>query len=323
MDLYLISGFLGSGKTTLIIGLSKLLMQNAYKVGVVTNDQGKYLVDTAFVNAADIPAVDVQSGCFCTHYPDLIRQLEYLQEKIDPDIVFAESIGSAANLSGTVSMPLQDSERFRVKALITLADARLLLRRVRGETLPFSDSVKAIYDTQINESDHLIISKIDLLHKSDLEDLKDRIRDYYQPVSLQYLNVFEHADLLDCYNRISRIHGTALRNAALDPKVKSAAFGRLKWFEKNVIFKDERDIHDKVVSAVEALLDKFAEQQYRIIRFKCIIRSAEGQSFSCHIGPENPDQDSWKSDLSNLHSREASMLVNARLLVPENREFDL
>jgi hypothetical protein len=34
------------------------------RVGVITNDQGKYLVDTAFVRTSDIPAVEVFGGCF-------------------------------------------------------------------------------------------------------------------------------------------------------------------------------------------------------------------------------------------------------------------
>lgn len=45
---HLVGGFLGSGKTTAIIQACKRLLQTGQKVGVITNDQGKYLVDTAF-----------------------------------------------------------------------------------------------------------------------------------------------------------------------------------------------------------------------------------------------------------------------------------
>ena len=50
--LHLVGGFLGSGKTTAIAAAAKLLMAQGLRVGVVTNDQGKYLVDTAFFAAA-------------------------------------------------------------------------------------------------------------------------------------------------------------------------------------------------------------------------------------------------------------------------------
>ena len=50
MKLYLLSGFLGSGKTTAIFTASKLLVAEGREVGIITNDQGNELVDTAYLN---------------------------------------------------------------------------------------------------------------------------------------------------------------------------------------------------------------------------------------------------------------------------------
>ena len=52
MNLHLVGGFLGSGKTTAIISAARLLMASGKRVAIITNDQGKYLVDTAFFRAA-------------------------------------------------------------------------------------------------------------------------------------------------------------------------------------------------------------------------------------------------------------------------------
>ncbi|MCG3209511.1 MAG: hypothetical protein FOGNACKC_03138 [Anaerolineae bacterium] len=41
MKLHLAGGFLGSGKTTTIIGAAKQLLAHGQRVGVITNDQGK------------------------------------------------------------------------------------------------------------------------------------------------------------------------------------------------------------------------------------------------------------------------------------------
>lgn len=312
MDLYLVSGFLGSGKTTLIIRLSKMLMKMGKKVGVVTNDQGKYLVDTAFVNAEDIPAVDVQYGCFCTHYQDLIRQLEFLEEKINPDVIFAEAIGSSANLSGTVSEPLLQTGRFRAKALLGLADARLLLHRVRGESLPFSDHVRAVYDSQINESDYLIINKIDLLSESDLADLHLKLPQYFQVPEVQYISALNPADLPQCLRRISKIGGTALRQSPPPLEDKEAAFKNLKWYEKQFELCDDTDIHRLLVGKIDDMLKHFRESGYTVLRFKCIVKNDEGQVYTCDVSAA--DSDSWKSALNGLHGKSASLLINARLL---------
>lgn len=311
MDLYLVSGFLGSGKTTLIIRLSKMLMKMGKKVGVVTNDQGKYLVDTAFVNAEDIPAVDVQYGCFCTHYPDLIRQLEFLEEKIDPDVIFAEAIGSSANLSGTVSEPLLQTGRFRAKALIGLADARLLLHRVQGESLPFSEHVRAIYDSQIKESDYLIINKIDVLNESDLITLKQKFPQQFKVPEIQYMSVFDPEDINTCMMRISAIGGSALHQDPPPPGDKKKAFEDLKWYEKEFELHDNSDIHSRLITKLEALLQHFRESGYLILRFKCLVKNDEDSVFTCDISAN--EEESWKSRLSGLHGKSARVLINARL----------
>ena len=48
MELHVINGFLGSGKTTAIIAAAKILIQQGKIVGVVTNDKGQFQVDNAF-----------------------------------------------------------------------------------------------------------------------------------------------------------------------------------------------------------------------------------------------------------------------------------
>ena len=108
--IHLVGGFLGAGKTTAIIQASKTLMRQGKRVGVITNDQGKYLVDTAYYRAEDIPAVEVTGGCFCCHYTELDEQIQTLLDDIQPDVLFAESVGSCADIVATVLNPLN---RFR------------------------------------------------------------------------------------------------------------------------------------------------------------------------------------------------------------------
>ena len=48
MQIHLVGGFLGSGKTTAIIAAARQLISRGQTVGIITNDQGKFLVDTVF-----------------------------------------------------------------------------------------------------------------------------------------------------------------------------------------------------------------------------------------------------------------------------------
>jgi len=71
VDIHIVGGFLGAGKTTAIIQSAKILMAQGKKVAVITNDQGRYLVDTAFTRLSEIPSVEITGGCFCCRYDDL------------------------------------------------------------------------------------------------------------------------------------------------------------------------------------------------------------------------------------------------------------
>ena len=166
MNLHLVGGFLGSGKTTAIIGAAKHLMAKGLRVGVVTNDQGRYLVDTAFFRLNALPAVEVTGGCFCCNYDDLTKRLDEIVAAARPDVVFAESVGSCADLVATVVKPLLELGTFGGRgpaSFSAFADARLLRRRLLGLEMPFADDVVYIFDQQIAEAGLLVVNKADLL----------------------------------------------------------------------------------------------------------------------------------------------------------------
>ena len=49
IDLVLVGGFLGAGKTSLLFEMAKRLNKQGKKVGLITNDQASELVDTSFL----------------------------------------------------------------------------------------------------------------------------------------------------------------------------------------------------------------------------------------------------------------------------------
>ena len=63
-DMYLISGFLGAGKTTLI---QKLLTEafKSKKVALIENDFGDFSVDTALLREGGYQVLALNAGCIC------------------------------------------------------------------------------------------------------------------------------------------------------------------------------------------------------------------------------------------------------------------
>ena len=165
MDVHLIGGFLGSGKTTAIIHAARHLMAQGKTVAVVTNDKGKHLVDTAFFRTASIPTAEVAGGCFRCNFDQLEERLQSLITENNPDVIFAESVGSCVDLAETVMKPLLDLQRSAQgdTSFSVFCDIRLLNIWLQGEDLPFSEEVVYIFEQQIEEAPLVVLNKSDLL----------------------------------------------------------------------------------------------------------------------------------------------------------------
>src|SRR4051794_11627980 len=101
-----IGGFLGAGKTSLILAASRVLKQNGMKSAAILNDQGGDLVDTLYVKENGVQADEVTGGCFCCRFSDLIEATARLRV-YSPDIIFAEAVGSCTDISATTLQPLK------------------------------------------------------------------------------------------------------------------------------------------------------------------------------------------------------------------------
>ena len=81
----IVGGFLGAGKTSLILVAARLLEQRGMRCGVILNDQGDELVDTQHADAQGIMAREVTGGCFCCRLSGLIEVIEELRSSFGAD----------------------------------------------------------------------------------------------------------------------------------------------------------------------------------------------------------------------------------------------
>src|SRR5258706_16169127 len=93
-----VGGFLGAGKTTALAAAARELLARGYKVGLVTNDQGRDLVDTAFFRSLGLPTAEVAGGCFCCRFDELVETAGRLVEASAVDVLLAGGGGSATAL---------------------------------------------------------------------------------------------------------------------------------------------------------------------------------------------------------------------------------
>jgi Ni2+-binding GTPase involved in maturation of urease and hydrogenase len=315
LRLHLVGGFLGSGKTTAIIQAARRLIREGKRVGIVTNDQGKYLVDTAFFRLEDLPTVEVTGGCFCCSYPDLERQLGVLKSTVRPDVIFAESVGSCADLVATVVKPLAELHQSPVPpaSFSVFVDARLLWLHLRGADLPFSEEVVYIFTQQIEEAGLLVINKTDLLPQGQLDQLMELARAAYPQLPLLAQSSLSPEGVGRWVDWMESGQGRLPQDSlALDYNRYSTGEARLAWIDEELeILPGASAARECAIQAIQAVLDVFQTQRAAIGHLKFLVTGPTGPS--AKISFTSLPEPGWRQQVPELRASKITLLVNGRV----------
>ena len=190
----LITGYLGSGKTTLV----NHILKNAknHKCAVIVNDLGEVNIDAdliekeGVVSGKDDNLVALQNGCICcTLKKDLIEQLAELvqSQKFDHIIIEASGICEPVPIAQTISFMEEEFNRqnlpkfYKLDAIVSVTDV-LRLRDEFGCGEVFKDTVRGEEDLenlviqQIEFCDVIILNKVSDISEKELSRVEAVIK---------------------------------------------------------------------------------------------------------------------------------------------------
>jgi len=311
-----LGGFLGAGKTTIMIAAAEQLRAAGRSVVVIANDQGLDLIDTAMAGRKVQGAGEVTTGCFCCRFNDLVDVTRRLVEQEGADTVIAESVGSCTDLTATVIRPLLQlyGNEFELAPLTTVVDpvryGRFEARWATGE--PDTD-LGYLYRKQLQDGDIIAINKIDLLEPPEVERVIEAIRAR-----------FPHAEVVT----LAAAHGElgALRHAwgsdyvdrGTDLDIDYGRYGvaesKLAWLNRTFDVRPLNGPYDPTVWA-RAALDSIAEacrrEGYIVGHVKVMVTGADGQFVKASLVDETRHVSVDES--SGSFSSAAIATLNARV----------
>ena len=262
LKIHLLSGFLGSGKTTAIAQACRLLAKKGIPTAVITNDQGTHLVDGDLFTHLGIPSNQVTNGCFCCNYNDLDAAIRHLLKHHAPGVLFAESVGSCTDLIATVLKPLlQQHPEWHVTAT-TFADAQLISSSAPG----FDETINYIYHKQLEEANVIVVSKSDLI---DTTQLQTQLQSRYPEKTILYQNSFDEEHIARWLQTLDTMAFTKdLPSLDIDYDTYGAGEAKLAWLDQQleIISPDQNAQH-----AAITLIDKLAETSYPIGHLKFLL----------------------------------------------------
>jgi len=310
--LILVGGFLGAGKTTLLAETAHKLSLQGLKVGLITNDQATHLVDTRMLVRSGAGVAEVSGSCFCCNFQGLLDAMDQLKKTFDADIVLAEPVGSCTDLSATIIQPLKDQlqSRLLISPLTVLADPIKLGAILAGGTAGLHDSAAYIYRKQLEEADLILISKVDLLTLSMVDDLLSQVRKAFPSAIVQPLSTEKNVGLDDWLDHV--LHKTTAGNTLLDMDYDRYAEGEavLGWLNARFELRTTTGVwHTFADTIMTRLHQQFSERNLPIGHVKLIIESESQVVFANLTGTEIKPK--IRGEITS--TPHATMTINARV----------
>jgi G3E family GTPase len=155
-----VSGFLGSGKTTLVRHLLAEGQREGIRTAVVSNEFGELGIDEALLASADGDFVELSGGCVCCRLSDdLLKTLQQLWERSRPERVIVETSG--------VALPYDTLINFWRDPVREWATDESSVVVVSAEQVAAGRDLDHTFEDQVCSADLLLLSKTDLVSEAD------------------------------------------------------------------------------------------------------------------------------------------------------------
>lgn len=170
MKIIILGGFLGSGKTSVLMQLAKAASdfpdESKTTVAIIENEIGDVSIDTKMLSSYQIK--ELFSGCICcTLAGDLTSCANEIEEKYGPDYLFIEATGMAHPSNVLDIMKRYAKSKDSIK-MIVLADAS------RWDDL--MDYMDVFISNQLKGSDIILLNKCDLVSAEETKQIVSEIQ---------------------------------------------------------------------------------------------------------------------------------------------------
>ncbi len=168
--LYVLTGFLGSGKTTILLKLLDSL--KGKKVGIIQNEFGKLGIDGTILRNDDIQMVEINRGsifCSCLKLSFVQALAEMSNHKFEYLFVESSGLGDPSNVEEILEAArVMSGDQYEFKGAICLVDSVNFFNQL--------DDLETVH-RQLKHCHLAVLTKVDLVNANMIIKIKEKIRE--------------------------------------------------------------------------------------------------------------------------------------------------
>ena len=172
MTVLLLSGFLGSGKTSALLQMAAYMVRQSGRsdtsVMIIENEIGEVGVDDKVLKAQGLAVRELFAGCACcTGGADLLNDIRSIREAADPEWIVIEATGVAYPLE--IKNNVESCFHIPVK-ILSMADA--------GRWKRLHSYMPQLIEAQVDSADCILLNKVDLVDEETADHIVGELRAY-------------------------------------------------------------------------------------------------------------------------------------------------
>ncbi len=168
MKILIFAGFLGSGKTTVLLQVARHLMRHSREMVIIENEIGEIGIDGQYLDLHGLKVQELFGGCVCcTLSVGLIETINRICSHGSPDWIVLEATGIARPIDITRHLHRLETKVDSVH-VITVVDA--------GRYEMLMEAMTPLITSQVESADTIIINKTDQATSSKVSQISEDIR---------------------------------------------------------------------------------------------------------------------------------------------------
>lgn len=167
----LITGTLGSGKTTLV---KRLIGTADRKLAVLINEFGEIGIDSKIIEGEHTRIVELAGGCVCCELTgEFLAAVNELIDRYRPELIVLEATGVAE--ADALVYEVEELERARLDSVVCIVD---------GYTSIKYPQVGYVGRVQLQQADIVLINKRDLISAEEMATVTEQIRRFNKTAAI-------------------------------------------------------------------------------------------------------------------------------------------